>query len=199
MNVRHTGWGTPFAVLLLLFLSAPSYLSSAPVDNKNKPEAAQTAKDIVAAELQDKSPLAESMAKKEADLKKREEALKKEEERLSQVKKELTEEMARLSSVRNDIEKMLADNRAALGMADETQEKKLRQLAKILESMPPEQLAPVMEKLELNLALSVISRMKPKQAAKVMAAINPELSAQISRKMGKAEPLQGAANIPPNK
>lgn len=198
MNVRHTGWRAPFAVLFLLFLSAPSYLSSAPVDSQAKPEGSKTAKDIIAAEMQE-SPMAESMAKKEADLRKREEALKKEEERLAQVKKELTEEMARLSAVRNDIEKMLTDNRAALGMADEAQEKKLKQLAKILESMSPEQVAPVMEKLELNLALSVISRMKPKQAAKVMAAINPELSAQISRKMGKAEPLHGTADIPPNK
>ncbi|MDH4099264.1 MAG: hypothetical protein OEV28_01660 [Nitrospirota bacterium] len=172
----------PVIIGLFLFslLFTPSYGQDPPA------KAGETG----ATEQQDRSPLAESLARKEAELKKREEALKVEEERIAQVKKGIADELAKLDAARKDIEKLLEDNRALLGIADDVREKNLKRLAKIFDSMPAEQLAPVVEKLDINLLLQVVSRMKPKQAAKVMAVLSPELSARISGKMGKAEPLK---------
>lgn len=172
-------------ILIFTFITLPHF-SFSPVYGQNQPQTEQSnkAQEIIKEAGKDKDSFAEGIARRESELKKREEALKAEEARLAQIKKELSDEMGRITTLRREIEKMLTDNKALLGLAEGEQEKKLRQLAKIYESMPPDQLAVILEKLDVNLALAVVSRMKPKQAAKAMAAVNPDLSALLSKRMG---------------
>lgn len=184
---------TPVIFILIFFFITLPQLSFSPVYGQNQPQPEQSNKvqEIIKEGASDKDSVAEGIARRESELKKREEALKAEEARLAEIKKELAEEMGRVTTLRRDIEKMLTDNKALLGLAEGEQEKKLKQLAKIYESMPPDQLAVILEKLDVNLALAVVSRMKPKQAAKAMAAVNPDLSVQLSKRMGNTGALKG--------
>jgi len=60
----------------------------------------------------------------------------------------------------------------------------VRQLAKIYESMRPENAAPILEKLEEYEIVNILSRMRQRAAGKILARLDPDLAARISHRIG---------------
>jgi len=59
----------------------------------------------------------------------------------------------------------------------------IRKLAKIYESMRPEQAAPILTKLKDDEIINILFKMRQRNAAKVIANFDPGLAARITRKM----------------
>jgi len=60
----------------------------------------------------------------------------------------------------------------------------IKKLAKIYESMRPEQAAPVLAKLKDDEIINILFKMRQRNAAKIIASFDPQLAARITRKMG---------------
>ena len=62
-------------------------------------------------------------------------------------------------------------------------ENSVTKLAKMYEAMKPDQAAPIMSALDLEIILDIMGRMKERQAAKILASMDPGLAAQVSTRM----------------
>jgi len=51
------------------------------------------------------------------------------------------------------------------------------------EAMKPQQAAPIISALDLDIILDIMSRIKDRQAAKILAKMDPGLAAQVSTRM----------------
>lgn len=65
----------------------------------------------------------------------------------------------------------------------EERENSVTKLAKMYEAMKPNQAAPIMSVLDLDIILDIMSRMKERQAAKILANMDAGLAAQVSTRM----------------
>ena len=65
----------------------------------------------------------------------------------------------------------------------EERENSATKLAKMYEAMKPQQAAPILSALDLEIILDIMSRMKERQAAKIMANMDAGLAAQVSTRM----------------
>jgi len=62
-------------------------------------------------------------------------------------------------------------------------ERSATKLAKMYEAMKPQQAAPIISGLELEIILDIMSRMKERPAAKILAKMDAGLAAQVSTRM----------------
>ncbi len=65
----------------------------------------------------------------------------------------------------------------------EERERSATKLAKMYEAMKPQQAAPIISGLELDIILDIMGRMKERPAAKILAKMDPGLAAQVSTRM----------------
>ncbi len=65
----------------------------------------------------------------------------------------------------------------------EERERSATKLAKMYEAMKPNQAAPIISALEMDIILDIMTRMKERQAAKILAKMDPGLAAQVSTRM----------------
>ena len=65
----------------------------------------------------------------------------------------------------------------------EERERSATKLAKMYEAMKPNQAAPIIGALEMDIILDIMGRMKERQAAKILAKMDPGLAAQVSTRM----------------
>jgi hypothetical protein len=63
---------------------------------------------------------------------------------------------------------------------DESQDKKVKQLAKVYEQMNAASVAAIVTNMSDDEAVDILSNMKPRNAAKVLASLNPERAAALS-------------------
>ncbi|MBI3393632.1 MAG: hypothetical protein HY039_10645 [Nitrospirae bacterium] len=108
----------------------------------------------------------------------REAAVKREEEKLREFKKEMEQKIAQFEKLKIDVE-------ASLKKVEDEREQNFRHLVKVYESMPAEDAAARMEKLEDKVALALLSRMKGKTAGKVLAAVEPTRAARLSESLAE--------------
>lgn len=99
-----------------------------------------------------------------------------EEERLGIVKADIQKEIEEYRKIKQEIEEL----RKA---ADKERQEQLLKVAKMYESMPPEDAARRMEKLDNESALLILTTLKPKAAGKILAQMEAEKAASLSRKM----------------
>jgi len=62
-------------------------------------------------------------------------------------------------------------------------EKSATKLAKMYEAMKPQQAAPIISALDLDIILDIMGRIKDRQAAKILAQMDPGLAAKVSTRM----------------
>ncbi|MFT5234429.1 MAG: flagellar motility protein MotE (MotC chaperone) [Candidatus Krumholzibacteriia bacterium] len=62
-------------------------------------------------------------------------------------------------------------------------ERSATKLAKMYEAMKPQQAAPILGALDMDIVLDIMSRMKERQAAKILAKMDAGFAAQISTRM----------------
>jgi flagellar motility protein MotE (MotC chaperone) len=106
-----------------------------------------------------------------------------------------------IQGLMNDIElerKLISQEREQLNLhldkieeltlqLDDEHRQRINKLAKLYESMKPDQAAKIASSLDINLLIDIVSAMKDKQAAKMMAALPKSIAADISRRLGKTE------------
>lgn len=99
-----------------------------------------------------------------------------EEERLSILRADIQKEIESLKKLRKDLEDVR-------GNIDQKKQESLARVAKIFESMTPEDAARRIEKLDEATAVVILNALKPKSAGKILAQIGAELAASISKKI----------------
>jgi flagellar motility protein MotE (MotC chaperone) len=113
---------------------------------------------------------------KRLELKAREDALKKEEERLNILKKDVEEKIDKYTKLLNRVD-------AALKKAEQVQDERLLNMAKLYESMSPESAAAQLSALDTETAAQILLRMKSKKAGPVIALLKSNKAVILTKKM----------------
>lgn len=114
----------------------------------------------------------------------------KQEAKSSSTKKPKSIDEERLAIIKSDIRKAIdeykklkAEADKTLKAADEKNQERVVNVAKMFESMPAEEAARRMEKLDDTSALTILKTLKPKSAGKILAQMELERAASLSKKM----------------
>lgn len=85
-----------------------------------------------------------------------------------------------LDDSRKQLEAVIAKLESKQVAYVEEREKSAARLAKMYEAMKPDQAAPIMGALELEIVLEIMARMKERPAAKILSKMDPGFAAQVS-------------------
>lgn len=85
-----------------------------------------------------------------------------------------------LQDSRKQLEAVIAKLKARQTEYVQEREKSANRLAKMYEAMKPDQAAPIMGSLELEIVLEIMSRMKERPAARILSKMDPGFAAEIS-------------------
>ena len=110
---------------------------------------------------------------KEIEIRKREEQVKEKEERLSRLEKEIEQKVKDLLALQKEVQSVRTERQ-------ETQNTKVRSLAKIYGTMKPKEAAKLMENLDDKLVMGIIATMTPDEAAAILALMEVKKAAKIS-------------------
>lgn len=92
---------------------------------------------------------------------------------LSAAELRIDEKIVRLKSIEATIQELLARH-------DDQEEKKLRSLVRIYESMKPKQAARIFEELDIDILIDVAERMNERKFAPILAQMNPERAKTVT-------------------
>ncbi len=106
-----------------------------------------------------------------------------EEERNRILQEDLSKKIDELKKLKEEINKKIKEQGELKAQLEKAQSENYQRLAKIYESMPPEEAAARLEKLDDDTATILILAIKPRQAAKILANVNPEKAAILSKKI----------------
>lgn len=106
-----------------------------------------------------------------------------EEERTKIIQEDLSKKIEELKKLRDEINAKIKEQEEIKAQLEKARSENYQRLAKIYESMPPEEAASRIEKLDDDTATTLILAIKPRQAAKILANVNPEKAAIISKKI----------------
>ena len=110
---------------------------------------------------------------KEIEIRKREEQLKEKEDRLGKLEREIEQKVKDLLALQKEVQSVRAEKQ-------ETQNTKVRSLAKIYGTMKPKEAARLMENLDDKLVMGIIATMTPDEAAAILALMEVKKAAKIS-------------------
>lgn len=137
---------------------------------------AQDAETIITADLMKDVNFVLAIKKKQAELEEKEANLKKEEERLTALK---TEVLARLQELRQ-----LETKLAAILEAEKGEEgKRIKDLARVYEAMPPEKAATMLAKLDVRTAAGITMNMKRDRAGAIWGYLDAQKAVEITREI----------------
>ena len=119
-----------------------------------------------------------SIQKRQAELNQREEALKKEGERLALLKKEISDKIEILKQAETKMN-------AALDAEKGVDAKRLKDLAKVYESMPPAKAGTMLAKLDVKTAAGITINMKRDRAGAVWGFLEPQRAVEITNEITK--------------
>ncbi len=151
---------------------------SKPADNvppkkSNPPSAATSA---VAPPLQPMTETLTHIERREAELKRKEEQLRQKEEYLSKMEQEVEKKLKDLLAIQKEIQAYRSEK-------EESQNTKIRSLAKIYGTMKPKEAAKLLDNLEEHLVVSVISTMSADEAANILGNMDVKKAAKISESL----------------
>ncbi|MCS7214874.1 MAG: hypothetical protein RMI30_04795 [Thermodesulfovibrio sp.] len=106
-----------------------------------------------------------------------------EEERLKILNEDITKKTEELKKLKSEIEAKIKQQEELKAQLEKAQTENYQRLAKIYESMPPEEAAARLEKLDEETATTLLLAIKPRQAAKILANVNPEKAAALSKRL----------------
>lgn len=116
------------------------------------------------------------LEQREAELKKREEQIRQKEEYLSKLEQETEKKLKELIVIQKEIQAYRAEK-------EETQNGKIRSLAKIYGTMKPKEAAKLLENLDDQLVVSVISTMTADEAGNILGNMDIKKAAKISESL----------------
>lgn len=106
-----------------------------------------------------------------------------EEDRLRILQEDIAKKTEELRRLKDEIEAKIKQNEELKAQLEKAQAENYQRLAKIYESMPPEEAAARIEKLDEETATTLLLAIKPRQAAKILANVNPEKAAALSKRI----------------
>jgi flagellar motility protein MotE (MotC chaperone) len=119
-----------------------------------------------------------SIQKRQTELNRREELLKADEQRLTALKKEISDKIEVLKQ-------MEVKMTAALEIEKNSEVKRLKELAKVYESMPPAKAGAMLTKLDVKTAAGITVNMKRDRAGAVWGHLEPQKAVDITKEITK--------------
>jgi len=113
------------------------------------------------------------LQQREIELRKKEEQLREKEEHLVNLEKEVEQKVKDLLALQKEVQSVRTEK-------FETQNTKVRGLAKIYGTMKPKEAAKLMEALDDKLVMNIISTMTPDEAAAILSLMDVKKAAKIS-------------------
>jgi flagellar motility protein MotE (MotC chaperone) len=160
--------------------SGPETASAVPEaiarDEKPRSEAENAAPVETKAKTRPGNSTSESLSafqQKEIEIRKKEEQLKDKEERLVKLEKEIEQKVKDLLALQKEVQSVRSEKQ-------ETQNTRVRGLAKIYGTMKPKEAAKLMENLDDKLVMGIISTMTPDEAAAILSLMEVKKAAKIS-------------------
>ncbi|MCX7982187.1 MAG: hypothetical protein N2572_04660 [Syntrophales bacterium] len=144
-----------------------------------KPHTGAIAQDIdvtLTSEMMKDANFVMAIRKKQAELEEKEAHLKKEEERLTALK---TEILARIQELRQLEAKLAATLEAEKG----EEGKRIKDLARVYEAMPPEKAAAMLAKLDVRTAAGITMNMKRDRAGAIWGYLDAQKAVEITREI----------------
>lgn len=125
--------------------------------------------------------LIQGIKTREAAIRLKEDEIKREEERLQTLKADLEDRIELLSQIEKRITVLIETKKAV-------EDEKMRKLAKVFESTPPEQAGPLMSKLDVDIAAQLILKMQGRKAGRIWGYVEPDRAVQISKELARLDP-----------
>ncbi|MEW5701273.1 MAG: hypothetical protein AB1792_03490 [Candidatus Zixiibacteriota bacterium] len=107
---------------------------------------------------------------------------------LDQARRQLQIESARVQAEKQELHRLKAEVEQLLAKQNGIANEKVLYMAKLLDGMKPDELTPLMAKLDNGTILSVLPNMKPQNASKVLALLPPERAAEIATQLLTPKP-----------
>lgn len=123
----------------------------------------------------------ENIEKKKEMINEKEQKLTRMEEHLLLQEKELGKKADELLALKNEIESYLRKSEVE-------RSNRIKWLAQVYEKMRPEEVAPIIEKLEGGLALEILSQMDQRQVGRILEAMKIESAVKLAQKLGEKFP-----------
>jgi len=145
-------------------------------DEKPKAEAENAAPVEAKAKTKPGISTTESLSafqQKEIEIRKKEEQLKEKEDRLGKLEKEIEQKVKELLALQKEVQSVRTEKQ-------ETQNTRVRGLAKIYGTMKPKEAAKLMEALDDKLVMGIIATMTSDEAAAILALMEVKKAAKIS-------------------
>ena len=145
----------------------------------SKPPSGAIAQDTdfaLSSELMRDSNFILAIRKKQAELEEKEANLRKEEERLLSLKNEILAKMEELRQLEGKIAAAMEGEKGEEG-------KRLKDLARVYESMPPEKAAAMLSKLDVKTAAGITVNMKRDRAGAIWGHLEPQKAVEITREI----------------
>ncbi|MBN1380277.1 MAG: hypothetical protein JXA41_01230 [Deltaproteobacteria bacterium] len=136
-------------------------------------------KDITEDHLKNERDLFAFLQKKQKDLEARENAIKSQEERMTALKTEIEQKIDALKALEAQLAPLIDDEM-------KNDEKRIRDLAKVYESAPPEKAAAAIEKLGVKTAAIITINMKRDRAGLILGHLSPEKAVDITNEITRA-------------
>ncbi len=124
-----------------------------------------------------------SLTERQQQLDSRESLLKSEEKRLESLKKEIIQKIENLRTLEERLTVPLEANATA-------DEKRFKDLARVYESAPPQQVGTILEKMDTKTAAGILMNMNNKKAGAIWGFINPARSVEIAKEITTSQSAQ---------
>lgn len=119
-------------------------------------------------------PLLADLKARHAELDRRERAVEDRERHAGELERVAGARLAQAEEIANAVEQRITGWRAEQG------DKAISRLSRIYASMPPAKAAPLLERLDLDLATRIVAKMKPGQSGALLPFLSPERSLAMS-------------------
>ncbi len=176
--LRRAALFLPF-MAVLLSLSAPAGVTGTSAESMPK-EGVEAPVEHAVAVAEQPQPgdrgLAKLLEKKQKELAEREAGLVDKEERLKTVKADIEKKIEEFARLKEGIE-------ALIKKLDEADAERTKKIVKIYESMPPEDVASRIEKLDEGMAVALLSSMSEKKAAKILAMVTVDKAVRLTESL----------------
>lgn len=123
------------------------------------------------------------LQKRQKELDLRESAVKADEQKLAAVKKEIMDKIETLKALDAQLS-------AKLEIEKTNDAKRLKDLAKVFEAIPPQKAAAMLEKLDIKTAAGITINMKRDRAGLIWGHLNPQKGVEITREITKSAKTQ---------
>lgn len=118
---------------------------------------------------------------REDEIKRKKDTLELQDQNLKKLKNQIEERIEQLVKIEKNISVLIAQK-------EQVESEKMKKLAKVFESTPPEQAGILMSKLDVDIAADLLIKMNGRKAGKIWGYVNPDRAVLISNRFAEINP-----------